>query len=125
MRASTHQLQIYANVSHVFIVFHRDDFLYGSYRAYIKTSDIAGTVAAFYLYKNDTNEIDMEALSYKQNPWQTYLSVKPQIYNPDGSASNLTLLRYIESINPTTVCDINIGEKRENFKLMLLSMFFC
>jgi hypothetical protein len=86
----------------------------------MKTSDIAGTVAAFYLYKNDTSEIDMEALSYKQNPWQMYLSVKPQIYNPDGSASNLTLLHYIESINPTTVCDINIGEQRENFKLMLL-----
>jgi hypothetical protein len=67
----------------------------------------------------------MEALSYKQNPWQMYLSVKPQIYNPDGSASNLTLLRYIESINPTTVCDMAIGEQRENFKLIFLSMFFC
>jgi hypothetical protein len=81
----------------------RDDFLYGSFRAYIKTTTVPGTVAAFYLYKNDTSEIDMEALSYIQDPWKVYLSVKPQLYNSDGSASNLTLDRHVQSINPTNV----------------------
>ncbi|KAI9287740.1 concanavalin A-like lectin/glucanase domain-containing protein [Umbelopsis sp. AD052] len=78
-----------------------ESFLYGSFRANMKITAVPGTVSAFYLYKNDTSEIDMETLSVIQDPWQVYLSVKPQIYNANGSAAYETLRRYSESMNPT------------------------
>ncbi|KAH8555900.1 concanavalin A-like lectin/glucanase domain-containing protein [Umbelopsis sp. PMI_123] len=79
----------------------REDFLYGSFRANMKITSVPGTVAAFYLYKNDTSEIDMETLSAVHDPWKVYVSVKPQIYNSDGSAAYETLRRHVESISPT------------------------
>jgi beta-glucanase (GH16 family) len=81
----------------------RSDFLYGTYRARIKVSDHPGTVAAFYFYHNDTSEIDMETLSRFTDPYQTYFAVKPQIYNEDGSASNLTNEKHSLLFNPTQV----------------------
>lgn len=80
-----------------------EEFLYGSFRANMKITAVPGTVSAFYLYKNDTSEIDMESLSAIHDPWQVYLSVKPQIYNANGSAAYETLRRYTESMNPTKV----------------------
>ncbi|KAG2171782.1 hypothetical protein INT43_008162, partial [Umbelopsis isabellina] len=79
----------------------RSDFLYGSFRANIQTTDVDGTVAAFYMYKDDENEIDMETLSYLKNPAKVYVSVKPQIYNADGSASEETLRRQEVSFQPS------------------------
>ncbi|KAI8391283.1 concanavalin A-like lectin/glucanase domain-containing protein [Radiomyces spectabilis] len=80
----------------------RDDFLYGTYRAYMKTSNISGTVAAFFFYRNRTAEIDIETLSRLQNPWKTYLAVQPQLYNKDGSAAPETSDKHILAFNPTT-----------------------
>ncbi|ORY91429.1 concanavalin A-like lectin/glucanase domain-containing protein [Syncephalastrum racemosum] len=80
----------------------RQDMLYGTYRASIKTSNEPGTVAAFFFYRNNTCEIDMESLSRIQNPWKTYLSVQPQIYNADGSASNVTNDKHVLDFDPTT-----------------------
>ncbi|KAI7869080.1 concanavalin A-like lectin/glucanase domain-containing protein [Spinellus fusiger] len=79
----------------------RDDIMYGTFRAKLKVPDVPGTVSAFFFYRNDTCEIDVEALSHIQNPWQTNFAVQPQIYNEDGSASNLTSERYRPSFNPT------------------------
>ncbi|KAI9311935.1 concanavalin A-like lectin/glucanase domain-containing protein [Dichotomocladium elegans] len=80
----------------------RDDLLYGTFRSSLKTSAIPGTVAAFFFFRNNTCEIDMELLSQIQNPWRTYFSVQPQLYNPDGTASNITNDKHVLSFNPTT-----------------------
>ena len=50
------------------IVTNRSDILYGSFRAGIKTTSINGTCSAFFFYRNDTQEIDVEILSAQQQP---------------------------------------------------------
>ncbi|KAH6680812.1 glycoside hydrolase family 16 protein [Halenospora varia] len=45
----------------------RTDMLWGSYRASMKLSPIAGTCSAFFWYFNDSQEIDMEFLSSQFN----------------------------------------------------------
>ncbi|KAI8063926.1 concanavalin A-like lectin/glucanase domain-containing protein [Gongronella butleri] len=66
-----------------------NDILYGTFRSFIQIPTQPGTVSAFYYFKNNNNEIDVELLS-KFNPPQAYFAIHPQIYEPDGSASNLT-----------------------------------
>ncbi|KAI8143159.1 concanavalin A-like lectin/glucanase domain-containing protein [Fennellomyces sp. T-0311] len=80
----------------------RQDILYGTFRANMKTTNVPGTVAAFFFFRNNTCEIDMESLSHIQNPWKTYLSVQPQIYNDDGSASTLTNDKHTLPFDPTS-----------------------
>ena len=84
-------------------IWYRQDILYGTFRASMKTSSEPGTVAAFFFFKDNTCEIDMESLSRIQNPWKTYFSVQPQIYNEDGSASNLTNDKHTLPFDPTSV----------------------
>ncbi|CAO3663415.1 hypothetical protein CU097_010881 [Rhizopus azygosporus] len=79
----------------------RSDILYGTFRARMKTSQVAGTVAAFFYYRNTTSEIDIETLSKFRNPAQAYFAIQPQIYNPDGSASPQTHHTYPMSFDPT------------------------
>ncbi|KAF7720846.1 hypothetical protein EC973_005914 [Apophysomyces ossiformis] len=67
----------------------------------MKTTSVGGTVAAFYFYRNVSSEIDVESLSKIQNPWQTYFAIQPQIYEPDGSASNITHEKHTLDFNPT------------------------
>ncbi|KAK4988228.1 hypothetical protein LTR50_004054 [Elasticomyces elasticus] len=56
------------------IVTERDDMLYGSFRVGMKTTGVPGTCAAFFWYRNDTQEIDLEFLSSQLN---TSLSTSP------------------------------------------------
>lgn len=81
----------------------RNDILYGTFRSYLKTPSIPGTVSAFYYYESATSEIDMETLSKYDNPRQTFFAIQPQIYNQDGSASNLTHHKEFLDYDPTTV----------------------
>ncbi|KAF2225735.1 concanavalin A-like lectin/glucanase domain-containing protein [Elsinoe ampelina] len=46
----------------------RDDMLYGSFRVGIKMSSTPGTCAAFFWYRNDTSELDLEFLSRQLTP---------------------------------------------------------
>lgn len=80
----------------------RNDFLYGTYRARMKTSNVSGTVAAFFYYRNDSSEIDMESLSRWQDPYKTYFAIQPQIYD-NGAASPLTNEKHDLQFNPTEV----------------------
>lgn len=90
---------------------HRSDFLYGTYRARMKTSNVEGTVAAFYFYRNDTCEIDIESLSKNKDPSKTYFAVQPQIYEPDGTASALTNEKHDLEFDPTNVtCPIFLSK---------------
>ncbi|PSK43160.1 Beta-glucanase [Elsinoe australis] len=41
----------------------RDDMVYGSFRVGMKMSSIRGTCAAFFWYRNDTSELDLEFLT--------------------------------------------------------------
>ncbi|KAG0171936.1 hypothetical protein DFQ29_008634 [Apophysomyces sp. BC1021] len=79
----------------------RADLLYGTFRISMKTTPVSGTVSAFFLFGNITSEIDIEALSRLQDPWQTYFTIHPQIYNKDGTASNVTHDEYAGEFNPT------------------------
>lgn len=79
----------------------RSDFLYGTYRARMKMSNLPGTVAAFYFYRNNTCEIDVESLSRLNNPYKSYFAIQPQIYNADGSASSLTNEKHELQFNST------------------------
>lgn len=67
-------------------------FLYGSYHAKVRVTDVPGTVMAFFNYKNDTSEVDIEYLSAWETPTLLY-TVKPQIYFPNGNPSNDTYQR--------------------------------
>src|ERR1700730_4759862 len=67
----------------------RSDVLYGSFRAWIKTADVPGTVGAFFMYEN-SSEIDMETLS-AVNPPQPYFAIHPGLTDTQsGRASALT-----------------------------------
>lgn len=68
-------------------------FGFGSYHLVAQVSNLTGSVAAFYVYKNDTSEVDMEYVSKPANSSHVQFlqdSVKPQIYQSNGAASNLT-----------------------------------
>ncbi|KAI7876116.1 concanavalin A-like lectin/glucanase [Lichtheimia hyalospora FSU 10163] len=80
----------------------REDFLYGTFRASMKTSPVPGTVQAFFFFRDNTCEIDVEAVSRIQNPWKTYFTVQPQIFGEEGVASNLTNTKYTNDFDPTT-----------------------
>ncbi|EME88837.1 glycoside hydrolase family 16 protein [Pseudocercospora fijiensis CIRAD86] len=67
-------------------------FFYGSYRARIRVATEPGTVAAFYIYKNDSSEIDIEYLSAWTEPTLLY-TVKPQVYLPSGNPDDSTYQR--------------------------------
>lgn len=81
----------------------RNDILYGTFRSSIKVPSTPGTVAAFYHYYNDTSEIDMETLGRYTDPRLTYFAIQPQIRDEDGTASNLTHVKYPLEYDPTTV----------------------
>lgn len=48
------------------IVSARNDILYGSFRVGMKITEVDGTCGAFFFYRNDSEEIDMEFLSKQQ-----------------------------------------------------------
>ncbi|CAM0134837.1 unnamed protein product [Umbelopsis sp. WA50703] len=74
--------------------------LYGSFRAWIKSTDVVGTVAAFFLF-SDENEIDVELLSAVAPP-QTYFAIHPGIVDPaSGRASALTHTNYMMKFTPS------------------------
>jgi len=67
-----------------------NDFGFGSYHFEAQFTNITGTVEAFYVYKNDSNEVDVEYVSKDPSQPIVNFSVKPQIYLPSGAASNET-----------------------------------
>lgn len=73
--------------SHLCMLRCRRDFLYGSFRSYMRTTSVNGTVAAMYLY-NTEQEIDIEILSAVEPP-QSYFAIHPGLLE-DGKASHLT-----------------------------------
>jgi beta-glucanase (GH16 family) len=64
-------------------------FFYGSYHAQFRVGAVPGTVTAFFNYKNDSSEVDLEYLSAWKDPALLY-TVKPQIYLDNGNPSNTT-----------------------------------
>ncbi|KAI7900542.1 concanavalin A-like lectin/glucanase domain-containing protein [Cokeromyces recurvatus] len=68
----------------------RHNFLFGSFRAYIKTTHVHGTVSAFYIYNSPTAEIDIEILSALPEPRPIYFAIHPNLFESNGKASVLT-----------------------------------
>jgi beta-glucanase (GH16 family) len=68
----------------------------------MKTSKVPGTVAAFFFYRNNTSEIDIESLSRFSDPYKTYFAIQPQIYD-NGQASPLTHDKHNLQFDPTEV----------------------
>jgi hypothetical protein len=70
----------YAMIRSAELVSERDDILYGSFRIAMKTTSIDGTCAAFFCYRNNSQEIDTEILSAQQhgavNFWPIHLVVQ-------------------------------------------------
>lgn len=64
-------------------------FSFGSYRARFLVGRIPGSVTAFYNYKNDNSEVDIEYVSAR--PPALLYSTKPQLYSPDGNPLASTL----------------------------------
>ncbi|KAL2207344.1 concanavalin A-like lectin/glucanase [Sarocladium strictum] len=67
-------------------------FLYGSYHARIRVTDIPGTVTGFFNYKSDQSEVDIEHVSAWAESTLLY-TVKPQIYTDSGNPDNSTYTR--------------------------------
>ncbi|KAI9901013.1 hypothetical protein N3K66_002830 [Trichothecium roseum] len=82
-------------------IFTRDStFFYGSYHVQLQASNVAGTTTAFFNYKNDSSEVDIEYLNAWDDATLLY-TTKPQIYSASGTPSNLTYQR--ERWNDTSV----------------------
>lgn len=79
----------------------RQDFLYGSFRSYMKTTKINGTVAGMFLYHPD-GEIDIEILS-SVKPQQAYFAIHPGLVEKNGKASFLTHGNQAFGFDPTEV----------------------
>jgi beta-glucanase (GH16 family) len=77
----------------------RQDILYGSFRSYIKTSKIPGTVAGMFIY-HPQGEIDIEFLS-SVKPSQAYFAMHPGLLDKKGGASLLTHGNYVFNYDPT------------------------
>lgn len=76
------------------------DFGYGSYHFLAQTSSIPGSVQAFYVYKTDGNEVDLEYISKPPDQNQTIkYSVKPQQYDANNAPLNTTLQTYTPGFN--------------------------
>ncbi|KAI8875707.1 glycoside hydrolase family 16 protein [Backusella circina FSU 941] len=65
----------------------RQDFLYGSFRTFMRITPTAGTVSGMFMYHPE-GEIDIELLSYLK-PSQAYFAIHPGI-TENGRASNRT-----------------------------------
>jgi beta-glucanase (GH16 family) len=86
----------------------REDILYGSFRAWMKTTAVSGTVGAFFMYENNS-EIDMETLSAVSPP-QTYFAIHPGLTDPQsGRASALTHTNFYLNYNPSQVTKLGLG----------------
>ncbi|KAF1827057.1 glycoside hydrolase family 16 protein [Dissoconium aciculare CBS 342.82] len=70
------------------IVMQRGDILYGSFRIGLKTTTVNGTCGAFFFYRDDTSEIDMEFLSKQQLP--NNASVNLVIQSPENGGLGYT-----------------------------------
>lgn len=71
----------------------QETFGFGSYHLNAQVTNETGTVSAFFVYKNDTSEVDMEYVSKVANSSNLQFlreSVKPQVYLANGAASNET-----------------------------------
>lgn len=79
----------------------RQDFLYGSFRSYMKTTKVNGTVAGMFLYHPD-GEIDIEILS-SVKPQQAYFAIHPGLVESNGQASSLTHGNTEFGFDPTEV----------------------
>lgn len=77
----------------------RQDFLYGSFRAYMKLTSVKGTVAGMFIYHSE-GEIDIEVVSALRTP-QAYFAVHPGL-TEHGRASSLTHGNWNFSFDPTT-----------------------
>jgi hypothetical protein len=86
------------------IVSQRDDILYGSFRIAMKTTEINGTCTAFFLYRNDTQEIDMEILSAQQhsdtNDWPIHLVVQNTSVGTKGDQDGSSQMVYQMAFPP-------------------------
>ncbi|KAI9482638.1 MAG: concanavalin A-like lectin/glucanase domain-containing protein [Benjaminiella poitrasii] len=69
---------------------HRQDFLFGSFRTYLKTTTVKGTVSAFYIFNSVTAELDIEILSALPAPHPVYFAIHPKLFDIHGRASSET-----------------------------------
>jgi hypothetical protein len=65
----------------------RQDFLFGSFRSYMRTTSVNGTVAGMFAY-HALGEIDIELLSTLKH--QAYFAMHPGLIDSSGRASSLT-----------------------------------
>lgn len=78
----------------------RQDFLYGSFRSFIRTTKVEGTVTGMFIFHPE-GEIDIEMLG-SVKPSQAYFAMHPGLTD-NGKASALTHGNYIFDYDPTEV----------------------
>ncbi|KAI8379842.1 concanavalin A-like lectin/glucanase domain-containing protein, partial [Choanephora cucurbitarum] len=76
----------------------RQDFLYGSFRSYIKTTSLPGTVAGMFAF-HPAGEVDIELISALKPP-EVYFAMHPLIYE-HGKASPATHGSYPLDLDPS------------------------
>lgn len=69
----------------------QNDLWYGSYHVTARLPTVPGTVSAFFAYKSDSNEIDIEYVS-KSTSSPMLFSVKPQQYDANHQAMDSTFV---------------------------------
>lgn len=80
------------------IVSERDDILYGSFRIAMKTTANNGTCSAFFYYRNNSQEVDLEILSSQQyadkKQWPIHLVVQDSSNAADSHSTTSQQLIY-------------------------------
>jgi len=70
----------------------RKDLLWGTYRAAMKLTDVPGTCGAFFWYFNDSQEIDMEFLSYEFDVEQQSFPINLVMQSSQSAAQGYQVL---------------------------------
>lgn len=94
----------------------RQDFLYGSFRSFIRTTKVEGTVTGMFIFHPE-GEIDIEMLG-SVKPSQAYFAVHPGLTD-SGKASPLTHGNYAFDYDPTEVSSDSSYKLYKNPKYIL------
>ncbi|KAI8887010.1 glycoside hydrolase family 16 protein [Backusella circina FSU 941] len=100
----------------------RQDFLYGSFRSYMKLTTVEGTVAGMFVYHPE-GEIDIEILSSVKPP-QAYFAVHPGLIGEDGRASFLTHENHELGFDPTEASKKKKKNQQPRMQLTFIKQAF-
>lgn len=106
------------------------NYRYGSYQMTGRVTNVTGTVSAFFIYHDDSSEVDMEYVSSDTSQMMRY-SVKPQQYLDNGAAAATTYqtepwnngsFSDVRFANCARICHIDADNIAMRYRLHILGL---